>query len=107
MNIDGIDIKWLGHSGFLISNKSTIYIDPYKIKEGTEKADLILITHSHYDHCSVADINKIIKPGTKIIISADAQSKIVRFDIPIDIEIVEPGDEFSFGDFKISVLSLK
>ena len=121
MKIDEVEIKWLGHSGFLISNsipsayldKSSakiftggkiIYIDPYNIKEGTEKADLILITHSHYDHCSVADMNKIIKEGTKIIIPADSQSKITRFDLPINMEIVEIGDEFGFGDVKISVL---
>ena len=41
MKIDDIKIKWLGHSGFLIKNSFVIYIDPYKIKEGSEKADLI------------------------------------------------------------------
>ena len=108
MNIDGVEIKWLGHSGFLIipngSSKKIIYVDPYNIKEGTEKADLILITHSHYDHCSVADMEKIIKEGTKIIIPADCQSKVTRFDVPIDIQVVEPGDELKFVDVKISVL---
>jgi len=108
MKIDDVEIKWLGHSGFLIApkagNKKIIYIDPYNIKEGTEKADLILITHSHYDHCSVADMKKVIKEGTKIIIPADSQSKITRFNIPINIEIVEPGDELNFGYIKISVL---
>ncbi len=121
MKIGDVEIQWLGHSGFLIRNftpqvypdKSSakistegkvIYIDPYNIKE-KEKADLILITHSHYDHCSVADMEKIIKEGTKIIIPADCQSKITRFDVPIDIQVVEPGDEFDFGDVKISVLA--
>ncbi len=104
MKINEVEIKWLGHSGFLILNKNVIYIDPYNIKEGTEKADFILITHSHYDHCSVADMEKIIKGGTKIIIPADCQSKITRFDVPIDIQVVEPGDELDFGEVKISVL---
>ena len=104
MIIDDVEIKWLGHSGFLIKGKKVIYIDPYNIRGGTEKADLILITHSHYDHCSVADMNKIIKEGTKIIIPADSQSKITRFDVGIDMEIVEPGDEFNFSDIKISSL---
>lgn len=104
MKIDDIEIKWLGHSGFLIRNSKIIYIDPYNIKENSEKADIILITHSHYDHCSVADMKKIIKEGTKIFLTADCQSKITRFDISIDIQIVEPGQELNSGDIKISVL---
>ena len=104
MKIDDIEIKWLGHAGFLIKNSRVIYIDPYNIKEDSEKADLILITHSHYDHCSVVDINKIIKNGTKIIMTADCQSKITRFNVPIRMEIIEPGQESTYGDIRISAL---
>tara|TARA_Y100000034_G_scaffold79823_1_gene95806 strand:+ start:17732 stop:18391 length:660 start_codon:yes stop_codon:yes gene_type:complete len=102
MKIGEVEIKWLGHAGFLIKNSKIIYIDPYNIKEGSEKADLILITHSHYDHCSVGDIKKIIKNGTRIIATADCQSKIIRFEVPI--KIIEPGQELEFGDIKISTL---
>ena len=105
MKIDAIEINWLGHSGFLIKNSKVIYVDPYNIKANSEKADLILITHSHYDHCSVADMNKIIKEGTKIVIPADCQSKITRFDMPIRIEVIEPGQQLTFGDIKISTLA--
>ena len=104
MKIGEIEIKWLGHSGFLIKNSKIIYIDPYNIKDASEKADLILITHSHYDHCSVADIKKIIKQGTKIILTADCQSKIARFDIPIKIDIIEPGRELMYNNIKIAAL---
>jgi len=104
MKINDIEIMWLGHSGFLIKNSKVIYIDPYNIKEQSKKADLILITHSHYDHCSVADMKKIIKEGTKIVITADCQSKITRFDVPVKIEIVEPWRELSFGSVKISAV---
>jgi len=104
MNIGDIEIKWLGHSGFLIKNSKIIYIDPYNIKEESEKADIILLTHSHYDHCSVADIEKIIQEGTKIIAPADCQSKITRFDIPIEMEVVEVGRELNLGNIKINVL---
>lgn len=105
MNFGEIELKWLGHSGFLIKNHKTIYIDPYNIKADSEKADIILITHSHYDHCSIADIKNIIKDGTKILLTADCQSKMTRFDIPIDMQIIEPNQELSFGEIKISTLS--
>ncbi len=105
MKIGDIELKWLGHSGFLIKNSKVIYIDPYKISESSEKADLIFITHSHYDHCSIEDINKIVKEGTKIIIPADCQSKITRFDVPIKMEITEQYQEMDFfnGEIKVSV----
>ena len=101
MKIEDIEIKWLGHAGFLIKDSKVIYIDPYNIKEDSEKADLILITHSHYDHCSFADINKIIKEGTTIILTADSQSKITRFDVQINIKVIEPEQDLDFGEIKI------
>ncbi|MFH1801648.1 MAG: MBL fold metallo-hydrolase [archaeon] len=105
MKIDNVEIKWLGHAGFLIKDSKVIYVDPYNIREGLEKADLILITHSHYDHCSFADMQKIIKEGTRIVVPADCQSKIVRSEVPIRIEVVEPGQEREFGSVKISTVS--
>lgn len=104
MNIGEIELKWLGHSGFLIRNHRIIYIDPYNTKPDLDKADIILITHSHYDHCSIADIKNIVKKGTKILVTADSQSKITRMDVPIDIQIVEPNQELNFGELKISTL---
>ncbi len=104
MQVNGVSIDWTGHAGFLIKNSRVIYIDPYQIKENSEKADLILITHSHYDHCSVADMKKIVKHGTKIIMPADCQSKITRFDVPIQMMVVEPGQELDLQGIKISTL---
>lgn len=104
MRVNDIEIKWLGHAGFLIRNSKVIYIDPYNIGEGCEKADLILLTHSHYDHCSVADMEKIVKEGTRIIAPADCQSKIARFNVGIKMKIVEVGDEVDFGSVKVSTL---
>ncbi len=104
MKINDIDLRWHGHSGFFINNGKTIYIDPYNIKEGLPEADIILITHSHHDHCSYADMKKIVKEGTRIVASADCQSKITKFDVPIKIELIEPGRELNIGDIKIYAL---
>jgi L-ascorbate metabolism protein UlaG (beta-lactamase superfamily) len=104
MKVNGIEIKWLGHAGFLIKNEKVIYIDPYNIKEDSEKADLILLTHSHYDHCSFVDLNKIVKEGTKIIAPADCQSKITKFGVPIKIELIEPDQELESGEVKVCAL---
>ena len=52
-------IEWLGHSGFRIDARgATIYIDPYRIADGPT-ADLILVTHGHYDHYSPQDVERV------------------------------------------------
>ena len=62
-----MEIKRLGHASFKIRGDDLVlYIDPYDLKE-TEAADLVLITHDHYDHCSVRDIEKIRTDDTVII----------------------------------------
>ncbi len=105
MEIGGIKIAYLGHSGFLIKNEKKIAIDPYNISDAAaaEKVDLILITHSHYDHCSIKDMQKLAKKGTIIVVPADAQSKITRID-DVEMQIIEAGDELAFGGIKISAI---
>ena len=66
-------LKWLGHASFLIDSDVKIYIDPYDLKQGLPEADIILVTHPHYDHLSVADINKIVKDDTVIISPTGAE----------------------------------
>jgi len=100
----GLELKWLGHAGFMIKNHLTIYIDPYNIKEGLPKADIILITHSHYDHCSLEDLNKIVQEKTKIICTADCQSKITKFEVNVKIDLLEPNQELDLGTIRISTL---
>jgi len=105
MEIKGVKLEYLGHSGFLISNGSgkTIAIDPYNVSDNCPKVDYILITHSHYDHCSIKDITKISKKGTMIIAPPDAQSKITKID-EVEMQIIEVGDEISLGKVKIEAI---
>lgn len=98
MQIGDIDISWLGHSGFAIKgNNKIIYIDPYDISGG-EKADIILITHPHYDHCSIADIEKIIKDGTIVVCPAGCQSKIAKLDAGIELRTIDVGETLELGN---------
>jgi L-ascorbate metabolism protein UlaG (beta-lactamase superfamily) len=59
-------VEWLGHSGFRIRvGRSTIYIDPYRAPDGPP-ADLILVTHGHYDHFSPRDIERLSHERTVV-----------------------------------------
>ena len=67
MKYINIDIHWLGHDGFMIKGEKTIFIDPIQLSENiTDKADILLITHTHGDHVSIEDIKKIVKKDTII-----------------------------------------
>lgn len=87
----GVKIWWLGHDAYRIKNDKTVYIDPYKISKG-DLADIILITHEHFDHFSVEDVKKIAKPDT--IIVAIQACKPGMGDIKVkEIKTVRPGDK--------------
>ena len=59
------NIKWLGHAGFKINGEKIVYIDPFKISD-KEPADIIIVTHEHFDHLSPEDIKKIQAEKTVI-----------------------------------------
>lgn len=105
MEIKNVNLDFLGHSGFLISCKDgkKIAIDPYNVSDKVPKVDFILITHSHYDHCSIKDIEKIAKEGTTIIIPADAQSKITKIK-GVEMQLIEAGDGLKFSNLKIEAV---
>jgi len=60
-------IHWLGHDTFRLDGSSTVYIDPWKLPAGARPADLILVTHDHFDHFSAADIARIGSAATTLI----------------------------------------
>jgi L-ascorbate metabolism protein UlaG (beta-lactamase superfamily) len=109
MEIENVRLDFLGHAGFLITikngNEKKIVIDPYNLSENAskEKADIILITHSHYDHCSIKDIEKVKKEGTVIICPADVQSKITRIE-NVKMELIEEGEVLENGKIKIEAI---
>lgn len=64
--LEGIEINC--HSSIKISKGKTIYIDPFKIEKQSNDADIILVTHYHYDHFSTEDIEKISNKDTIIVV---------------------------------------
>jgi L-ascorbate metabolism protein UlaG (beta-lactamase superfamily) len=91
-------IVCLGHDGFRIDASKTVYIDPYQISDGPE-ADLILITHEHFDHCSPDDVAKVQHSGSVIVTEKDSATKLSG-----DVRIVKVGETLSIDNVKIEAV---
>lgn len=91
-------IFWLGHDSFRIEAAKTIYIDPYQISSGP-KADLILITHEHFDHCSPEDVSKLQQSGTVIVTEKDSAKKLSG-----DVRLIAPGESITVDDVKVEAV---
>ncbi len=87
-------VKWLGHASFLLTlNGKNVYIDPFNVRDTKEHADVILITHPHFDHLSAVDIKLIAGQKTRIFVPKDSVDKV-----PVgDIVGVEPNKHYSFN----------
>lgn len=90
LNLDDVTITWLGHDAMKVKGNKVIYIDPFQLKRGEEAADIILITHEHYDHCSPEDVGKIAKKDTVVVGTADVTARFKG-----ETRTVKAGDSIS------------
>lgn len=93
------NIEILCHSSIRIKNKNIIYVDPFKIEKNYNDADLIFITHDHYDHYSEEDIDKVINKNTIIIVPDGLLIKLLKKGIDKDrIVVVKPNNEYKIDE---------
>lgn len=92
------------HSSIKISGEKEIYIDPYKINENYNDADYIFCTHSHYDHFSMEDIEKVKNSNTKIITVKSSEEDAEKLVGKENTLIVEPKKEYTIDNLKFKTL---
>jgi L-ascorbate metabolism protein UlaG (beta-lactamase superfamily) len=92
------NIHWLGHDTFKVVGEKVIYTDPFKIKKN-DTADIVLITHEHFDHCSPEDVKKIQGPNTVIVATSDCAQKLSG-----KIKVVKPGDKINVEGIEIEAV---
>ena len=99
------DIEVLYHSSIRISKNKIIYIDPFKIDKNYNDADIVFITHDHFDHYSEEDIDKVINENTTIIIPEEMLTKILRKGINKNAVItVESNKEYMVQGIKFETI---
>ena len=99
------NIEVLYHSSIRISNNKVIYIDPFKIDKNYNDADIVFITHDHFDHYSEEDIDKVINENTTIIIPKELLTKILGKGINKNAVItVESNKEYMVQGIKFETI---
>jgi L-ascorbate metabolism protein UlaG (beta-lactamase superfamily) len=92
-------IEWLGHAGFRIKTRAGIvYIDPYRVEEATD-ADLILITHDHFDHFSRDDVVRLAGRRTTAIGPATVTEQLRGRTVS-----VRPGEAVEVDELEVEAL---
>jgi L-ascorbate metabolism protein UlaG (beta-lactamase superfamily) len=76
----------------------TIHVDPWGVPEGEPKADLVLITHAHFDHYSQEDVDRVVKQGTVIVAPHDVATECLTSG---DVRAVKPGESIEAAGIQV------
>lgn len=98
------EIKINAQSSIRLTDQETvIYLDPYLIDKEVNDADYIFITHDHYDHLSIEDINKVINESTIIIVSESCSKSLEEFNN--QIVKVKPNNKYLVGNLNFQTVA--
>lgn len=97
-------LQVLCHSSIKIIGDKIIYFDPFNIKENFNDADYIFCTHSHYDHFSPEDINKVKNTNTKLIVTKDIIESATKLISKNNIISVRPNEEYKIDNLVIKTV---
>jgi L-ascorbate metabolism protein UlaG (beta-lactamase superfamily) len=91
-------LHWLGHDSFRLDGPPVIYFDPWKLGSRPPKADLVLVSHEHFDHCSPEDVAKVTGPNTVVVAAAEAAKKLRG------ARVARPGDHLTAAGVEIEAV---
>jgi len=99
----GLKITWLGHDGFRIKNGKTVIIDPFKVSSSSDRADILLISHEHFDHLSTEDIRKVSSDKTVVVAAASCKAELSKLKFK-DMRFMNPGDKVKEGEVTLEAV---
>src|SRR5574343_1076803 len=100
------NLNWFGHASFYFIDKNgnrIYYVDPFDLKtKSLSNADIIFITHAHYDHFSQSDIQKILTDKTILVATSDVLESI---SLPRSQKFeVKPNQSYTIKDFSFATI---
>jgi len=100
------NLHWLGHASFRFDGSKIIYFDPWKLSMGAKKADIICVSHDHFDHFSKDDIAIISSKETVIVTTAAVAGQLKGAKLSCkEVKALSPGDTFASGAVKIAAVA--
>lgn len=103
LEYNGIKIRWHGHDTFSIAGQNKIIVtDPYKLSKNID-ADLILISHNHFDHLSNEDVKKVVSSKSVIVAAMECMDMLKGISCK-DVIGLSPGDEKIVDGIKIKAV---
>ena len=102
MKILDLDITRISHDTFKIKGSRTIYTDPFRVT-ARDEADIVLLSHEHFDHLSKEDLEKVVFPGTTIVASTLCREGLQGLKVK-ETRFLDPGGRVSVGKIQISTV---
>lgn len=98
------NVEVLCHSSIKFTRNKIIYFDPFNIEDDYKDADIIFITHDHYDHYDPESIDKIKKEDTIIVVPNSLFEKAKEKFNEVNIIKVEPNKEYEVLGIKFKTV---
>ncbi len=104
LTYEGVQITWLGHDGFkLKKDKMVVYVDPFRLTSTMEPADVVCVTHEHFDHMSPDDLKKVVTARTTVLTIA-ACAEALKAVHPKAVREVKAGDKVDVAGLTVEVV---
>jgi L-ascorbate metabolism protein UlaG (beta-lactamase superfamily) len=97
------NVTWYGHDAFkIVGGGAVVYVDPWQLPAGVEPANLVLVSHDHFDHCAPDEITRICSPQTTVLAAGAALSKLGG--VTADVRGVGPGERIEIGGIVVETV---
>ncbi len=102
MKLLNLDIERIAHDTFRIAGSQRIYTDPFKVAK-SDDADIVLISHEHFDHLSLEDLRKVCTPATTIVASSNCRKGLADMKVK-EKRFLDPGGKTQVGGVEIEAV---
>ncbi len=100
------NLHWLGHASFRLDGSKIIYFDPWKLSQDSPKADIILISHEHFDHYSPNDLRLISTKDTVIVTDKTVSKQLQREKLTYrEIKALSSGDNIDISGIQVKAVA--
>lgn len=104
MNLDHITVN--AQSSIRIEGSQILYFDPFQVAGSKCDADVIFITHDHYDHFEPDSIAKVKKESTLLVAPEGMKKKVLAEAgiAPDRCVFYDPGEVHEVGDLTVETI---